>query len=171
MKRKSQTTRLILLASILLLGVMPMKSDNLYVYKTDGAKQTVSLDELRKLTFTDTNLAINKQDGTTTLVALTSLRCFSLFDNLYIETSTNNVLMTSETANAVSVYMKADMAIVKSNQNIIGVNVFDLQGRKLLQFHSASQEVSVPLSYYPSGIYLIQVACENGITTKKIIKN
>ncbi|MDR0835274.1 MAG: T9SS type A sorting domain-containing protein [Tannerella sp.] len=153
------------LTAILLLGAMPMQSQGLFVYQTDAPKQSFPLETLQKLTFTATDLVVNKKDGTTTSFAFDHLKFFSSYDF-----TTSGVISAPKAAEEVDVYVEGDAVIVKSNQTITGVHVFDLQGRKLLQHYSESREISLSLASYTAGVYLIQVANENGITTKKIIK-
>jgi hypothetical protein len=158
-----------LLMGALLVGVAPVQSQtNLYVYKTD-AKLTVSLDALQKLTFTETGLTVNKTDGSTTSVEFSNLLCFSFLDDLYQYTGTG--IGEVQTTAPIRVWSDKGSVTVKSDQTIIGIQVFDLQGRKVLQLHPQSQEINLSLANYPAGIYLLQIAGENGITTKKIINN
>jgi hypothetical protein len=156
-----------LLTALLLLGAMPVQSQsNLYVYKTDGSKETVSLDDLQKLTFTGTDLVINQVSGTPGSVAFSDLKFFSLKNF-----TTTGIAEVSKHEESVNVWSNNGIVTAKSAQPITGVTVFDLQGRKLLQLHPGSQEINLPLAAYPAGVYLVQVANETGITTKKIIKN
>jgi hypothetical protein len=231
MKSKDRKARFFLLLGVLLLGVTPMKSGNLYVYGTDGSKQTFSLDEVRKLTFSDTEMVINKKAGGTASILFTDLqfftlrnitapstgklfvyetdgtkqsflletvrkltfsetamqvnkkngetasilfadlRCFSFYDNLY-QSGTGTDALSVVTA-AVNVYPNPVVNEVhfKNAENILGVSMYDMRGRKLLQLDSESSEISLSLGSYPAGIYLLQIVDKNGISIKKIIKN
>jgi hypothetical protein len=153
------------LTAILLLGAMPMQSQSLYVYRTDAPKQSFPLETLLKLSFTATDLVVNKQDGTTTSFAFDHLRFFSLKDF-----GNTGLAPEPKVVAEVIAYAENNDIVVKSAQRITAVNVFDLQGRKLLQLRPESQELYVPLASYPAGVYLIQVVDGNGTVTKKIIK-
>ncbi|MDR0864930.1 MAG: T9SS type A sorting domain-containing protein [Candidatus Symbiothrix sp.] len=157
-----------LLTAVFLLGVLPMRSnDNLYVYKTDGSKQTFPVETVQKLTFSDiTNLVINKTDGTTTSFNFSDLKFISLKDY-----GGTGIIPVSQPATEVSVWSDNGNVWVKSARTIIAVNIFDLQGRKVAQLHPQSQEINVSLANYPAGVYLVQITDETSITTKKIIKN
>jgi hypothetical protein len=166
MKSNSRKARFLLLLGILLMGAMPMKSGNLYVFGTNGSKQSFSLNDVRKLTFTATDLVVNKKDGTTTPIAFTTLRYFGLLDNL----GTGIAVITEA---AVSVYpnpVVADVTIT-SDKAITNLSLYNLQGQQLLKLAPASLEVNVPFSSYPSGIYILQITDESGSTIRKIIKN
>jgi hypothetical protein len=168
MRKKIQKVSFLLLSGMLLLGVLPMQSQstNLYVYGTDGSKQSFSLDEVRKLTFTATELVINKQSGDPVSVLFTDLRCFSLKDDLYTG------IATPKAVAEISVYpsLVTDQVTVTNAKTITGFSLYNLQGQQLLQLAPESQEVTVSLASYPAGVYLLRIVDETGITTKKVIK-
>ncbi|MBU2652231.1 MAG: DUF1566 domain-containing protein [Bacteroidetes bacterium] len=61
----------------------------------------------------------------------------------------------------------------KSNFQFIGIEVFDLVGRRmgiLYEGKPGSGEIQLDISYLPVGIYFIRLKMENQIITKKIIK-
>lgn len=157
-----------LLMAVLLLGVIPVTADDLFFYKTDG-KLTIPLENLRKLTISGSDLVVVKtNDAPPTTINLDNLYCFSFLDNLRSYTS---IAPAPSTTDAVNVWFKDGSITVKSVQTVIAINVFDLQGRKVVQLHPQSQEINIPSVSYSSGVYLVQVVGENSITTKKIIKN
>ena len=169
-------TIFLLTALLLLLVVVvtPVRSQsNLFVYKTNE-KLTVPIDDLQKLTFSETALAVNKTNGEATPVNFADLYCISFTDNLYTyATPPATGISALEAAGAVSIWYDNDNGSVrvKSAQAITDVSIFDLQGRKLVQLKPQSQEVNIPLAAHPTGIYLVRVADENGAITKKIVKN
>jgi hypothetical protein len=168
MKKKSmKKAGIFLLLSVLLVGATPVQSNDLYVYKTDGSKLNYSLDIVQKLTFVGTDLLVNKSDGSTALVSFTDLRFFSLKEFNFTG------IATPETKVTISVYPNPTVTdvTVKNTKPITGLELYNLQGQKLLQLHPKSLEATVPLAAYPAGVYLLQVADESGITIKKIIKN
>jgi hypothetical protein len=166
MKSTIRKAGLSLLLSLFVSGAVLAQTNNLYVFNTDGTKQTFLLSEIQELTFTNAELIINKTVGDPVPVAFTVLNYFSLKDDGGVSIPT--VVKATET---VSVFSLDNVAVVKSTQTITRISVFNLQGKQLIRLYPASEEVNVSLASYPSGIYLIQVANENGITTKKIIKN
>jgi hypothetical protein len=149
------------------MGATPVQSNDLYVYKTDGSKTSYSLELVRKLTFTASELVVNKTDGTTVPVSFTDLRLFSLKNFNFMG------ITAPETKVAVSAFYNPAVAnvTVQSAKIITDLSVYNLQGQKLLQLHPESTEATVTLASYPAGLYLLQVADESGITVKKIIKN
>jgi hypothetical protein len=142
----------------------------LYVYGANGSKQSFLLDDVRKLTFSDTELVVNKNTGETSPFLFTNLKCFSLYDDLYPGLGTG-IAKTPVSLTEVSVYSIKNELVVKSDQTITGINLYNLHGQKLLQLSPAAQEINISLTSYPVGIYILQVIDKNGITVKKIIKN
>jgi hypothetical protein len=168
MQMKKKKTFFLLTAVLLLLGVMPMKSQsNLYFYLVDETRQSFPIEAIQKLTFTDTQLVGHPKVGNPIAVDFAFLKFFSLEDY----GGYTGIAPAPQTATAVSVCSKDGIVTVKSLQTITGVILFDLQGRKIVQLHLQSQELNLSLVSYPAGVYLVQVVDENGITTKKIINN
>jgi hypothetical protein len=158
-----------LLLSMLFIGATPVQSNDLYVYLKNDTRQSFDLENVQKVTFTSTDLVVNKADGSTVPVSFADLKFFSL---KYFEVSGNGIT-APETKVAITVSFNPAVAdvTVKSAKTITGLELYNLQGQKLLQLHPESLEATLPLAAYPAGVYLIQVADESGITVKKIIKN
>jgi hypothetical protein len=164
-KSSKKKAEIFLLLGILLLGVMPARSQSyLYVYGNDGTKQSFSMESV--LTFTGTNLVVTDGVNPPVSVSFTNLRLFSLESYIFTGFS------TPDTKTEVSVYpnLAGTDVTVKSAKTITGLGLYNLQGQKLLQIQPESLEVIVPLSAYPAGLYLLQIVDESGVTIKKIIK-
>ncbi|GHT76989.1 hypothetical protein FACS189413_17360 [Bacteroidia bacterium] len=156
-----------LLLGGMLFGAMPMNSQSLYVYTASSpTSESFLLDDVQELTFSGSNLVVNKKTGDP--VTFTTLKFFSLRN---FDSSSGIAPNTAEAA--ISVYPNPAVAdvIVHSTTTITGLGLYNLQGQKLLQLYPESLEATVPLASYPSGLYMLQVADESGITIKKIIKN
>jgi hypothetical protein len=166
MKKSSiKKVSFILLLGMLLMGTLPMKSQsNLYVYMTDNSKETVALADLQKITFTETDLVINRVSGDPSSVAFSTLKFFSLKE--FETTGIVNVKLEG----GVNVWSNDGIVTVKNTQTIQSINIIDLQGKTVVQLQPKSQEINISLVFYPAGIYFVQVADEDSITTKKIIK-
>jgi hypothetical protein len=170
MKTKMSKAGFFLLVGILLVGVMPVQSTNLYVYTaTSSMPQSFSLDVIRKLTFDTSSLVVNKKDGTQASFLFDNLKCFSFKGDLYLGT---NIASTSETATTLSVYPNPALTdiVVTGTQTITSLSVYNLQGQKLLQSWPGSEETTVSLTPYPEGVYLLQIIGEAETIIKKIIK-
>jgi hypothetical protein len=156
---------------ILLLGLFlaifaNVKSDNLYVYGTDGSKQSFVLSEVHKLTLSTDALVVNLKSGNPVSVAYNNLHFFSLRDYDYTS------IRTVSDAETLKVFPNpvADELTLANTEGITSIKVLNLQGRLLLQLTPGGQEVKVSMASYPAGVYLVQIAGENGTSVKKIIK-
>jgi hypothetical protein len=226
MKKKSRKARAILLAGMFLIGIMPMKSGNLYVYGTNGSKQAFSMTGVQEITFSGAVMVVTETSGGKTAIPLADLQTFSLrhvvapsTESLYVYGTNGSVqafplfelqdLTYSGTAMTVnnktngsasflydnmqwfslfnhsftgmasakigSLHVFPNPAIdevtVKNDVNITDIGLYDIQGRKLVQFKPESLEVRIPFSSYPAGIYMLRIVDQEGITIKKIVKN
>ncbi|GHT73446.1 hypothetical protein AGMMS50262_04570 [Bacteroidia bacterium] len=152
----------------MLLGAMPVKSQSLFVYTTSSTtpEESFLLSDVQELTFSGTSVVVNhKFDGP---ITFTALKFFSLKNF-----ESTGIAPNPKTEVAISVYPNPAVTdvIVHSTTTITGLGLYNLQGQKLLQLYPESLEATVPVASYPSGLYMLQVADESGITIKKIIKN
>ncbi|MFL9845777.1 T9SS type A sorting domain-containing protein [Flavobacterium rhizosphaerae] len=74
--------------------------------------------------------------------------------------------------NRVAVYPNPSDGIVNivSDENIISVQLYDIQGRQLQTESKSGTEVSLDLSGRPKGIYLVKIITNNGASISKIMK-
>ncbi len=63
-----------------------------------------------------------------------------------------------------------DAVTVSSDYVILGLDLYDLQGRHLLNDNLGSREATLDLSALPEGTYILQVSTPAGTTTKRIVK-
>ena len=63
-----------------------------------------------------------------------------------------------------------DAVTVSSDYGILGLDLYDLQGRHLLNDNLGSREATLDLSALPEGTYILQVSTPAGTTTKRIVK-
>jgi hypothetical protein len=158
-----------LLLGMLFIGVMPMKSQNLYVYTTSSTtpERSFALNGVRKVTFKNAgaDLVVTPYEGEAQTVA--AFKFFGLKN--FFQTG---VAPKPAVEVAISVYPNPAVAdiIVKSAKTITSLGLYNLQGQKLLQLYPESLETSVSVASYPAGLYILQVVDESGITIKKIIK-
>jgi hypothetical protein len=168
MKSSMKKAGIFLLLGILFVGVMPAKSQgNLYVYGNDASKKAYPLEQLSQLTFTETELVIHTLSGNPESVLFEDLRLFSL--------GNYNLGLVPVLTKAVEVNVYPNPVVtdvtVKNDGVITHLNLYNLQGQNLLQLYPEKSEVTIPLTNYPAGIYLLYVTDKNGPTVKKIIKN
>lgn len=74
------------------------------------------------------------------------------------------------TKNKTEVYQQKDNVIVKSDEKIINIELYDTLGRLINHTKPNTKEFTINTSSYNSGLYVIKVQTTSGITTKKILK-
>jgi hypothetical protein len=170
MNMKFRKAGLSLLLGLLIAGTTFAQSGTLYVYLiTQAAPQEYPLDQISKLTFTETDAVGHPIDGTTPQnIPFVALRYFTLKKSQSYPTG----LASAATQTDVNVYPSpavTDITVTSAN-TIAGVELYNLQGQKLLKQTPQATQATISLANLPAGIYLLQIAGETGITIKKIIK-
>ena len=93
----------------------------------------------------------------------------SVNNNIGIKPITNNEIQITVYPNPTT----GELNIQSSTFKVQGVEIYDVQGRKVYE-DSNSSDLTVLRSYdltvFPAGIYFVRIATEQGIVTKKIIK-
>lgn len=165
MKCKMKKAGYVLLCMMILSTVSSAKGDNLYVYLKDGSMQTFAVDDVQKLTFTESALVVNQAAGTSVDFPYSSLKFFSL--KLFDDTG-----LDSESIPPVCVYpvLTSDKVTVVSATVISKMELYDLQGRRLLQLTPETVQAELSLVSYPTGLYLLHITNETGVSMNKIIK-
>lgn len=81
-----------------------------------------------------------------------------------------SINLDAKTASKIKVYPNptSDFLAIKSQSEIIGVQVFDVAGRKLNV--SLSNDKKIDVRAIPAGTYLITVETKEGVSTEKFIK-
>ncbi|MDR3226572.1 MAG: T9SS type A sorting domain-containing protein [Prevotellaceae bacterium] len=136
----------------------------LRVYDNSGTLQAFTLNEVQKITFTDTEMVINKNDGNALPVLFSDLHYFNVSS---IVTAIPKIKTPEST-----VYFSDESGEVKARSlsKITELSLFDIRGRKLQQILPNAMEANMRLSSYPKGIYIVRVADGAGVTVKKIMK-
>lgn len=118
----------LLLIILVTFMALPSFSQNLLIRDKDGNEQSLSLDNLRKLTFQDGNLVATLYDGSATS---------------YILSSIGKILFSDNTA-------------VKgiATDGALSVTVYDLSGRIIVNDSSSSPQSL--LEDLPKGVYLLR---------------
>jgi hypothetical protein len=154
--------------ALCLLSVATAQAGNLYVLRTSGDVDQVTVGDVRSLTFTATRVQVNKTDGTSIACLYSALRYLSLTAPAGETTG-----IADADAVSASVYPNpaADYLTVRADEGIQQVQLCDLNGRALQQLElPLLPAVTLPLSAYAPGIYLVRITTARGEVTRKIIK-
>ncbi|MDR1682503.1 MAG: T9SS type A sorting domain-containing protein [Candidatus Symbiothrix sp.] len=139
---------------------------NLYFYQNDGSKTACNLDAIKWLTFLAEGLVITHADNSESAISYTDLRFFSLNDY-------NFTTIEPVRAENISVYsdFANDLISIKNEQTMNEIRLYNLQGQLLMLRQPQASEITLSVSDYTSGVYILHIADGNGIHIQKIIKH
>ena len=161
------------LCAILLLGLglKSLYAQTIYVKESNGTQTAYTLSNIRKMTFSEGNAAVQKTDNTTRVYVLSGLRYLNFTD---LSTSIAEYPMQLISANLIT-YPNPVIDVLNidlTGFGIIGtISILTLEG-KLLQEQKTDgvNTVTLNLVQLPQGIYLCRYVSTNEIETVKIIK-
>lgn len=140
-------------------------AQDVYVYKGDGIKPVSTLTNVQKITFGETGIDFLLNTGVSNLFSLNDLDYFTFFDREQSVGITNVV----NGKNAV-IKVMGNEVIVESTDPIQRVEIYSVEGVKMNTIKPRTKSSIIPISQYPTGIYLIKVETGGKTTTQKIIK-
>lgn len=166
-----------LLLPFLLLGLVvahPLSAhaddlNSFYFYSNSSLNpQSISLDDLDKITFGDNGLKLWKQSGTQEI----TFDDFLLFTFMKMEHPiVTNVRQEVEPKNVyVNFDSNSKTIIVESFCILNGVSVYDLQGRLIVQTRAIGRRYQLSLSSAAPGLYFVKAKCGSETIINKIIK-
>jgi len=121
---------------------------------------TVPFSDIKKITFDADNMLLNTTSGTNSY-AFDNIASITFLDE---ETGVKGVTEVI----GVNVYVNGlGEIVVDSPHQITRLTVFDLTGREV----AISSQNKLNVNNLPSGLYILQVATEQGFVSKKFIKN
>ena len=144
----------------------PADGDNLYVFtKQSDAPAIYSLDDLDKITFSDTGVNFwNTKWPTEYAYGNFRLITFKASDN----PNGIELIAASESDVVISYDRQQETLSVESGNPLSGVAVYDVQGRPVTVERGFAYSYKLSLSMAPHGIYIVKV---NGSSvSQKIVK-
>ena len=159
---------LMILAIIPLVGIQAQSTDYMNVYLTSqGSFQSINIDEIDKITFPsedEVNITIS---GVATPMAIEDIEVITFGDTDITAIEESEV----EVAEVEIVYIaSAGEVHITSHEVINQVQLYNMQG-VLMQYQTPnSEEATLNVGNYPSGIYVVAVQSNGEIETKTIIK-
>jgi hypothetical protein len=164
MKHNMKKTGLFILSVCTFLMSGNVQSQTLYIYSTSApAPSEYALDDVEKLSFTETDMVIQQTAGTGT-VSLATLRYFNL-----VKSGTTDIAPVKP-AETLAFFDASGTLIIRSGVAVTSVTLSGVQGQTLLLAAPNAANVALPAAAYPAGIYLLQFADGNGNSIRKIIK-
>ena len=158
---------LMLLAFISVPWLSAHATDYMNVYLTSqGSFQSISIDEIDKITFPsedEVNITIS---GIITPMAIDNIEVITFGDTdiTAIEEA------VAEVADVEIIYNNGEVRITSPDQ-INQVQLYNIQGVLIKSLAPGVETATLEVSNYPNGIYIVAVQSKGEIETKKIIIN
>ena len=111
-------------------------------------------------------------DGTGSYLQLISTEMDNNLASSWIASNTGLSTTSFDATNAVTIYPNpvTHFLEIHSEKPMNGVKIFNVSGQLMYDFKPESQTINTDWSKYSNGIYFISISDDNGIITKKIIK-
>lgn len=150
-------------------SAVPDDGDNFYVF-TNGNKSKVvySLDKIDKLTFGDQSMSVWSNNRRTDY-SYSSISLMTFRENIMqtvgleeVDSPTNEI--------KISYDRTTEMVVVKSEKQLSGIMVYNVQGKTIAKNLSRGYEYRCSLGAAPSGVYIIRLLDMDKESTVKIVK-
>ena len=160
---------LMLVAFLTVVSIQAQTADYMNVYLTSqGSFQSISIDEIDKITFPsedEVNITIS---GIITPMAIDNIEVITFGD-----TDITAIEETEEESVEVEIIYIASTSEVRitSPEVINQVQLYNIQGVLMQSLAPGVETATLDVSNYPNGIYIVAVQSKGEIETKKIIIN
>lgn len=143
-----------------------LSGGNLLIYRNTGEQQKLSLSDVEKLTFTETEMTVSmKNEDPDIAVPFSELHYFSFQD-------TRTSIPVNPQANEdpeIRLDKLAGRIDIRSSCPILRLSMYSVYGGLIAESKPGAPDVSISTVSCPKGIYLLQITNRNGQTTKKIL--
>jgi len=151
---------LLTLLAMLFSFAIAQGQNNLVINFTDNSNVIITFDNIQRITFDSDNLLLKTTTGTTNSYLLDHIASITFFDKVGIEQFTETI--------DVHIFVNSSGEImVETPHQIHALTVFDLVGRKV----ATGIQSKLNVNFLNTGIYILQVATDKGLVSKKFIKN
>lgn len=129
---------------------LPALSQQMMIEKSGNKSDVVSLDDLRRITFSGSDVNVLKNDGTTINAQMGDINRIYFGDFTRIEeiAADSRSLITYLTGDEIAVNCAAGEII----------NVYNINGSQIISVTQQADGGSISISQLPKGIYLLQAA-------------
>ncbi|MDR1739483.1 MAG: T9SS type A sorting domain-containing protein [Bacteroidales bacterium] len=140
----------------------------LYIYKTDGSKEVILLNNLERLNFSTTEMQIVPKSGNTTTIEIVDISVIMPAEKIQV-----NIMKKIQANEDLKIYPNPTSSTIniESAESLSSITLFDGQGKKVLQKRNInSTQTIIDISSLSNGAYIMQVRMTKETITKKIIK-
>ena len=137
---------------------------NVYIYNEKSNKPINTFTNVRKITFTENTKNITESNDKTSEIPLSDFNFFT-----FIEKVISSVEMPSK-SNTIVYIDTNDILSIKTDNTIDNVEIFSVNGNKILSSIPVSSTFSHSLASYPAGMYIVKTRIGENQEFHKIIK-
>ena len=156
MNKKTLLTFLAILFSF----AIAQSQNNLVINLVDNSSVTVALDNVQRITFNGDNLLLKNKTGTENSYLLDNIASITFIDGVGIK-------QFPETIDVHIFVNSSGKIVVETPHQINRLTVFDFTGRLI----TTGTQSKLNVNFLNTGIYILQVATDKGLVSKKFIKN
>jgi hypothetical protein len=156
------------------LGLTGLQAQTMYVKEKNGSQTSFTINNIRKMTFSDVNMIVTKIVGNSKTYALTDIRYLNFFDlstgiSPPVKPETEmTVLYPNPVNDILTIYDPMSV------NGILQVEIVTLEGkivfRQVVEIQSETKNAHINVSSIPNGLYLCRLFKNKTVTTNKFIK-
>jgi len=167
---KSIYKKLVTIAMVIV-NLSSLSAQYMNIHKEDKLIQSFSIQDIQRLSFFGNSMLIKKKgninDEIFTIVEIKKIMFGQeeggVTTGVKPEKNDDNVVIYPNPVN--------DFLVIESPFEILEVNIFDINGRNILNMNHMDKRTVVSFESYPKGLYIIKIITQQTIYTNKIIKN
>lgn len=160
---------------MLVVGSRLQAQHKLYLHVKDGTMASFSLDEIRKLTFPSRTITLYQNVGTTQAFPFIELRQARFTE--FVSGNNSLDLVDNDHLSLFPNPVNSDLtlSLVSSSTATVEIRIMDVQGKtvNVRKDHilPGNNQIILPLSNLPQGLYICRVNNGKHIETRKFLKN
>lgn len=144
--------------------LISIEGKNVYIYNEKSDKPISTFTNVRKITFTENTMNITESNDKTSKVPLSDFDLFTFIEKVVSSVeipSKSNTIVYIDTNNILS---------IKTDNTIDNVEIFSVNGNKILRSIPLSSTFTYSLASYPAGLYIVKTSIGEKQEFHKIIK-
>lgn len=155
--------KLLAAACLMVSGLTAMGND-VFVYDGTHAEPIQSMNDVKKITFTENAITLVGADGTETTVDFTAFSYFT-----FVKEEMSGIEDVAKGGD-IAVTVRGGMLDVNATEPIARVEMYSMQGQRMLSLAPDAASVSESIAHCANGIYIVKVVAGGNEKVQKIIK-
>jgi len=134
---------------------------HLYIYAPNGQEKPFAINNIRKITFSGEAMNVYQVNGDAVQMLYNDIDML-MFKPWLISTIANITIPD------IKVYINDGTLFVESQEELISVALYNVQGNILQKIMPGSLSANMSLRGVPTGIYIVRILSRSGVNTYKI---